>query len=60
VGESLEQACSRTILLEWLSALYFRARLLGRPSLPAAEEIERVGEKLRAARPALGARLSGR
>jgi len=60
VGESLEQAYSRTILLEWLSALYFRARLLGRPNLLAAEEIERVGEKLRAARAALGARLSGR
>ena len=34
------------MLLEWLSALYLRSRLLGEPRLLAAEEIDLVGRKL--------------
>jgi L-fuculose-phosphate aldolase len=45
-GETLEQAYSRTVLLEWLSALYVRSRLLGEPRLLAGEEIDRVARKL--------------
>jgi L-fuculose-phosphate aldolase len=45
-GDTLEQAYSRTLLLEWLSALYLRSSLLGEPRLLAAEEIDRVAQKL--------------
>lgn len=45
-GETLEQAYSRTVLLEWLSALYLRSSLLGEPRLLAAEEIDLVARKL--------------
>jgi L-fuculose-phosphate aldolase len=45
-GETLEQAYSRTLLLEWLSALYLRSSLLGAPRLLAGEEIELVARKL--------------
>ncbi len=48
LGDSLEQAYERTVLLEWLAALYYRAALLGEPRLIPAEEIERVAGKLRA------------
>ena len=50
VGDSLEQAYSRSILLEWLAALYYRASLLGEPRLIPAAELERVAEKLNAMR----------
>jgi len=50
IGASLEEAYFRGVLLEWLSALYFRARLLGEPRILPAEEIERVGERLRGLR----------
>ena len=46
-GETLEEAYSRTLLLEWLSALYLRSRLLGEPRLLAGGEIDRVARKLR-------------
>jgi len=45
-GETLEEAYSRTVLLEWLSALYLRSRLLGEPKLLAPEEIDLVARKL--------------
>ena len=51
VGDSLERAYARSVLLEWLAALYYRARLAGEPRLLPLEEIERVAEKLRAPMP---------
>ena len=45
-GDTIEQAYSRTILLEWLSALYLRSRVLGEPRLLPDEEIDRVARKL--------------
>lgn len=45
-GDSLERAYARTILLEWLAALYYRARVLGEPRLLPPDEIERVARKL--------------
>jgi L-fuculose-phosphate aldolase len=53
-GDTLERAYSRTLLLEWLSALYLRSRVLGEPRLLPDEEIDRVAEKL-ASRPAKAA-----
>jgi Ribulose-5-phosphate 4-epimerase and related epimerases and aldolases len=50
VGDSLEQAYWRSVLLEWLAALYFRATLLGTPRLIPTDEIELVSERLRALR----------
>jgi len=50
IGESLEQAYWRSVLLEWLSTLYYRATQLGEPHLLPSEEIERVADKLRAMR----------
>jgi L-fuculose-phosphate aldolase len=51
VGDSLEQAYWRSVLLEWLAALYYRATLLGTPRLIPTGEIELVAERLRALRP---------
>jgi len=50
IGESLEQAYWRSVLLEWLATLYYRAAQLGEPRLLPDEEIERVANKLRAMR----------
>ena len=50
IGDTLEEAYSRSVLLEWLSALYYRARLLGEPRILPLDEIERVGDRLRAMR----------
>ena len=50
VGDSLEQAYWRSVLLEWLAALYFRATLLGTPRLIPHGETELVSERLRALR----------
>jgi L-fuculose-phosphate aldolase len=50
IGATLEEAYFRAVLLEWLSALYFRARLLGDPRILPLDEIERVGDRLRAMR----------
>jgi L-fuculose-phosphate aldolase len=47
VGETLEQAYSRAVTLEWLAALYLRARQLGSPSDLPADEVERLGELVR-------------
>jgi len=45
-GDSLEQAYSRALLLEWLCGLYLRARLFGEPRLLDVEEIDKVGRQL--------------
>jgi len=50
IGNSLEQAYWRSVLLEWLAALYYRAALLGTPRLIPLDEIELVAEELRALR----------
>lgn len=50
IGGSLEQAYWRSVLLEWLATLYYRARLLGEPRLLPADEIELVADRLRAIR----------
>ncbi len=50
IGDSLERAYRRSVLLEWLATLYYRAALLGTPRLIPAEEIERVAGRLRAIR----------
>ena len=50
IGESLEQAYWRGVLLEWLATLYYRATQLGEPRLLPSEEIERVADRLRAIR----------
>ena len=44
VGKSLQQAYSRAVTLEWLAALYLRARLLGEPSVLPDDELERLRE----------------
>lgn len=44
IGDSLEQAYSRTVLLEWLAALYWRARLLGEPKLLPEGELARLAD----------------
>ena len=36
IGSTLEQAYRRSVLLEWLAALYYRAALLGEPPLSEA------------------------
>lgn len=50
IGDSLEEAYWRTVLLEWLATLYYRARLLGEPRLLGVDEVEVVAERLRAMR----------
>ena len=50
IGGSLQQAYSRSILLEWLAALYYRASLLGEPRLVPQLELERVAGRLQAIR----------
>lgn len=49
-GDTLDEAYSRTVLLEWLSALYLRSSLLGEPRLLPDEEIDRVTQKLASGR----------
>jgi L-fuculose-phosphate aldolase len=44
VGATLEQAYARALLLEWLCALYARARSLGEPRLIAAAEVDRLAD----------------
>jgi len=46
IGDTLATAYSRALLLEWLAALYYRARLAGEPRLLELDEIARVGELL--------------
>ncbi len=54
-GDTLERAYSRTVLLEWLSALYLRSRMLGDPRLLPDDEIDRVAAKLGSPRAAAAA-----
>jgi L-fuculose-phosphate aldolase len=42
VGASLEQAYARSLLLEWLAALFHRARGLGEPRVLPDDELERL------------------
>ncbi len=49
-GDSLEQAYWRSVLLEWLATLYYRASVLGEPRLIPPDEIDRVADKIRALR----------
>jgi L-fuculose-phosphate aldolase len=47
VGETLALAYARAVLLEWLCALYARARSLGEPRLIVADELERLADLVR-------------
>ena len=46
IGETVEEAYSRSITLEWLSELYYRARQFGEPRLLNMDEVERVIERM--------------
>ncbi len=46
IGETLEVAYSRGLTLEWLSALYYRARQFGEPRLLGIDEVRRVIERM--------------
>lgn len=46
VGASVEQAYERSLLLEWLFALFFRARAVGEPRLLSESEVAEVAERL--------------
>lgn len=46
VGATLHQAYERAVLLEWLCALYYRARLAGEPRVLDSHELTRVGDLL--------------
>ena len=50
IGDSLAQAYWRSVLLEWLATLYYRATQLGDPRLLPDDEIARVADRLRAIR----------
>ena len=50
IGRSLEQAYWRSVLLEWLATLYYRAALLGTPRLISAAEVALVAGQLQAFR----------
>ena len=41
-GESLEEAYSRSVTLEWLCALHYRATLFGEPRVLSGEELQGV------------------
>jgi L-fuculose-phosphate aldolase len=41
-GESLEEAYARSVTLEWLCALYYRATLFGEPRVLPDEEMDEV------------------
>jgi len=45
-GESLAKAYTRSVYLEWVSRMYYQARLIGEPRLLPPDEIDRVGKKL--------------
>jgi len=46
VGDTLEQAYERALVLEWLAAVYVRASALGTPMVLDDAELERVSERL--------------
>jgi L-fuculose-phosphate aldolase len=47
VGPTVEHAYFRAITLEWLSALYYRARMLGEPRLLTDEQMGLVNDRMR-------------
>jgi L-fuculose-phosphate aldolase len=47
VGDSLPHAYARALLLEWLAALYYRARALGDPALLEQRELDRLADLLK-------------
>jgi L-fuculose-phosphate aldolase len=46
VGESVEEAFSRTVVLEEMSQIYYQARLAGEPVLLSPEQVEEVATKI--------------
>lgn len=50
IGEDLASAYGRSLLLEWLAALYCRGRSIGMPMTLPDEEIQHVADRLRQAR----------
>ena len=46
VGESAEEAFSRTVVLEEMAEVYYRARLAGEPVLLSPEQVEEVAAKI--------------
>ena len=46
IGSSVESAYARSITLEWLCALYYRAALLGNPRILTEEELEEVQSRM--------------
>jgi L-fuculose-phosphate aldolase len=46
VGESTEEAFSRTVVLEEMAEVYYRARLAGEPILLFPEQVEEVAAKI--------------
>jgi L-fuculose-phosphate aldolase len=47
VGETLDDAYTKSIYLEWICRLCYQAHLLGKPKILSEREIGRVAEKLR-------------
>jgi len=47
VGDGLDRAYANAVLLEWVAALYVRARALGEPRVLDADELARVAERLK-------------
>lgn len=45
-GDTLEEAYDRAMTLEWVSQVYYRARLLGEPSIVALSEIDHVYDEM--------------
>src|SRR3712207_8270205 len=46
VGESAEEAFSRTVVLEEMAEVYYRARLAGEPLFLSPEQVEEVATKI--------------
>jgi L-fuculose-phosphate aldolase len=46
VGESAEQAFSRTVVLEEMAEVYYRTRVLGEPVLLTPEQVQEVATKI--------------
>lgn len=46
IGSTIGEAYSRSVGLEWIAALFYRALVIGEPRLLPAGEIERVAERL--------------
>jgi L-fuculose-phosphate aldolase len=46
VGESAEEAFSRTVVLEEMAEVYYRARLAGEPVFLSPEQVEEVATKI--------------